>query len=273
MRREQAVLVLALLFLGEFVMAYTSLSGEQAQTSSQRFAISEHGTLLEVFDANGKSRFGKIVGDGFDVRYEIRGKTMAASAIGTKIAGLQRGQVKLDGQSATAIVKTSDSALEITSYFVLDESATRLIIGRRFRNVSSNPIFLQMVRDYVAPTLVVAGQPRSNHSVDFVQLALGRIRAGRTGGLPADCYPIGECVPPPPPPCLQITCPLQDKFAPAHLLTGLKGRPNEIALRWQDRVALEPMPPMSGRCGATPLPPNESFILVHISLGEYPARK
>src|SRR5437773_5702436 len=133
MKMKLAALVLALLFLSELVMAYGPLSRERPQPPGQSFAISEHGTLLDVFDANGKSRFGPIVSDGFDVSYKTQSRSVSASAIGTNINGLQFELGKSNGEPATAIVETSDKALEITSHFMLDESGKTVIIERRFR--------------------------------------------------------------------------------------------------------------------------------------------
>src|ERR1700686_1496379 len=142
MKKKQAALVLALLLLSALAMTYGPLFRKRAQRSGQSLSISEQGTLRDLFDANGKSRFGPIVSDGFDVSYRTQSRSVSASAIGTNINGLQFEFGKPNGDPARAIVETSDKALEITSHFMLDESGKTLIIERRFRNVSKNKITL-----------------------------------------------------------------------------------------------------------------------------------
>jgi hypothetical protein len=253
----------ALLFLIGLGMVHGSLSREGAQLPGQSFAISEHGTLLDLFEANGKSRFDKPVNEGFEVQYEIATKTVSASAIGTETKGLQAnpGKPKLNGQSATAIVKTEDGALEITSYFILDEKAKELIIGRKFRNISTNPILLQTVRDHVAPTVVTGGQPQVTAGLLFpgkdcsVGQAPGKVICSH-----CKCGPSGPCT-------TGIICPPFNNFVPAQWLEG-KG---DVVLQWPDGVKLAPLQQKSGTgAAAGPLPGNEAFIVAHVSLKKPP---
>ena len=240
MKSKVVELVLVLLFLSAFVTGQAPLAREEAQSFRQSFAISEQGTLLELFDTNGKSKFGKISHDGFDLTYETTGKKMAVSAIGTQSKGLQAGEVKSDGASAAVSVKTKDEALEITSYFTFDEKANELIIGRKIRNLSQQPVTLLKVRDYVASTLTggkVAGNinlPKSDTT---------------------DCYPNGvlrKCVPPP---CPGRTCPSEIKAT------------NYLALEWKEIVKLAPLlQALHGNTIGLELPENEAYIIVHVRL-------
>ena len=257
MKRKLAALVVALLFLSGLVMANGPLSRKQARPSGQSFAISEYGTLLEVFDANGKSRFGKLGGDGFQLSYQAHGKAASVSAVGAKDSkGLQAGQVKADGQSATVTVTTGDKALEISNYFILDEKAKMLIIGRKFRNISAGTVSLLMMREYVDAKLVVGGQPQSTQP-NLVQLALGRIKAGNRV---ADCQP-GDC-PPGPPLCIQVVCRGLNNYTPPQLITGAGGRPNEITLQWKDSTTLVSQSPG----GADTRPTNEVLLIIQVAI-------
>ncbi|MEK6281814.1 MAG: hypothetical protein AABN95_15785 [Acidobacteriota bacterium] len=247
MKKKLAVLVFALLFLSGLVMAYGQLSRERPQPPGQSFAISEHGTLLELFDGSGKSRFGKIVGDGFEVRYKTPGQTVAASAIGSKRRGLQGAQVELNGQSATASAMTEDQTLEITSYFILDDNAKELTIGRKFRNVSLKPLTLEMVRAHVDQKLAVGGQPGSSKPDDVAQLPI----KGSIYGPGSDCQgPMRKCSPEP---CPGRTC--------ASLFPGKSG----VILEWKQRITLAPEQ-QKAPAGSTLLPANEAFIVIHMSL-------
>jgi hypothetical protein len=165
---------------------------------------------------------------------------------------------KLNGQSATAIVKTEDQALEITSYFILDENAKELIIGRKFRNVSTSPIVLQTVEDHVVPTVVMGGQPRVTAGLllPVKDCSVG-LSSGRSG-----CR-FCKCSPPPPCPPPGIFCPTQNNFVPAQCLEGK----SDVVLQWQGGVKLAPSQQKSGTGAATrPLSENEVFIVVHMGL-------
>lgn len=251
MKEKQAALVVVLLFLGGLGMAFGSLSRERAQPPGQSFAISEYGTLLDVFDANGKSRFGKIVGDGFDVSYKIRRKTAAASALGTTTSGLQRGSVESDGQSATSIVVTRDNALEITSYFILDENAKELIIARQFRNLSRKPMTLQVVWAHVGSNLATGSPPESSSIRGSIYGPGSDCQMNHPAGR--DC-PMCKC---PPGPCPGRTCPP----------LPLPGEKGDIILAWKQGIKLGPRQQRAhAGAAALPLPENEAFIVIHVSL-------
>ena len=277
MKSKLAALALAMLFLSGLVLAWGWSSRERVQPADQSFTISEHGTLLEVFDANGKSRFGKLARDGFSVTYEIQGKqvkNVTAFAIGTKQTGLQAGQVKQDGQSASVTVTSSDKALEIISYFILDESAKQMIIGRVFRNVSDKPIILKTVQDTVDPTLVVGGGSPSRKSDDLVRTVLATVKAGFLGPLlecggggPPRCPfpPLCDCDPPPlcyPP---TVRCQGLNNFIGLNLLGGSRSSlaaNAEVVLEMQGSVRLAPFNQTSGADPATrKLTANEAIIV------------
>src|SRR5262249_23981765 len=228
--------VVALLFLTASLTAQQPLSREGSQSSGQSFAISEQGTLLELFDANGKSCFDKISADGFAVSYEVRGKTMAVSAIGTKSKGLQVGKLEMNGLSATATVMTKENRLEVTSNFLLDKNRQELIIERRIRNVSQDSLSLKTVRNYIASVLVSGGDS-------------GGIRAG-IYGPGSDCGGSGECTPPP--------CPARG------CLPLIRGETNFI-LEWKEGIRLAAAAQRS-HAGATRLQENEALIVIHVSL-------
>src|SRR5262245_52316541 len=99
-------------------LIFGSVSFTRAQPS-QTLSLSKYGTLSEIFEAKGQSRFGKINGDGYQITYQIKGKTVTASAVGDEATGLVAGGIKTAGDTATVITTTSDKALEITTYFRL----------------------------------------------------------------------------------------------------------------------------------------------------------
>jgi hypothetical protein len=112
---------------------------------------------MEVFDANGQSRFGKLV-DGYSVSYKKRGTTKTVSAMGaTSVIGLRPGQVTLDGQSASVTVTTDDEALEITSSFTLDMQSKSLIIRRSVKNISGQSLTLMRTEQNLDPKVLGVG--------------------------------------------------------------------------------------------------------------------
>src|SRR5215203_482538 len=126
------------LFLGAgLLISGASLSHAQPASLS----VSKYGTLLDIVDANGKNVFGKPAFDGFEINYEFKGKPTSAYVSADQAAvGLVPGAVKTDKQSATVTARTSDGALEITTYFTLDEEMKKLIIQRTFKNISAEPV-------------------------------------------------------------------------------------------------------------------------------------
>ena len=197
------------------------ITGANAQQKPQSLAVSKYGTLLDIFDANGKSRFGKLAGNGFEISYVSKGKLISASTLATK--GLLPGKVRTDGQSATVVTTTTDHALEITTTFVLDEKSNQLIIQRKLRNISGGPLTVKTLREFVEPA--------------FVDTA--KVADRLTASLPTDDCQAADC-PKGPPPC-PIPCPI---FSANQALLSTRmnpatGRPNEIFVQWQDLRPLE----------------------------------
>jgi hypothetical protein len=231
MKKKLTLLILALLFLSGFVMAYRPLPRKRTRPAGQSLAISNYGTLLGVFDANGKSRFGQLKSGGFQIRYKYHRRTVSLSAIGAEdVKRLQRGKPNIEGHSATITVTTADKALEIASHFVVDETAKTITIVRSFRNISTDPISLQMMTEYVDQKLFVGGQPKLKDP-NLVQLALGQIKAAQTPDV--ECQ-TSICVDHPRPPCPPfVVCPEINKDVAAQLISGVAARGNQIGLRWK----------------------------------------
>jgi len=208
--------------------------------------VSKYGTLLELFDANGKSRFGKLAGNGFEVRYESKGRTTSASAIGDEnVTGLLPGQVKADEQSAAVTATTTDHAVEITTYFILDEKTKRLLIHRKFRNISGGPLTFKTMREFLDPALVISGETGSTHSEVLTgqkqSLSAEKLAALATNRLRASS-PIDDCwapdCPKGPPPC-PIPCPTRLVANRAELITRTNpvgGGPDKIWLQWSSPI-------------------------------------
>lgn len=270
MNSKPIATLLALLFGTVLMITGGSLSYGQSQLPSQSFAVSKYGTLLEIFDANGKSRFGKLTNNGFQVSYRSKGKTKSISAVGEKTAaGLVEGEVKVDGQSATVTATTSDHALEITTYFILDEKTKKLIIQRKFRNISAGSLSLNKVREFVDVALVITGETGSTQSevligqkqrlsaAKLTTLAMHKIGVG----FPLDCR-AGEC-PKPDPPCPPPYCISTEAIGRARLIKSvnpLTGELDKFILEAQNSVTLQSQPLSS----ETKQQKNQTSFLVHI---------
>lgn len=252
MKSKLIAVFLALSFGSVLTTGAGTLRHEPPYQAPQSLAISKHGTLSEIFDANGKSRFGKLTNNGFEVRYRSKGKSTLSSAVGDeKMTRLTEGDVKVDGQVAVVTTTTSDRALEITSYFILDEKRKTLIIRRNFKNISTGPVVLRDTREYVDPALMTGGQSESSQPYRIsakkrLQLTSRSFKwvSSQTSGGIYDCK-IGDC-PPPPPPCPTNcpepcpTCPLP-LFRPRLMIAThpLTGSLNKVTLKW-NLVTLEP---------------------------------
>jgi len=269
--KSKLIVIVLTLFVGSVLVTTGSSASKSTVPAAQVFAISKNGTLLEVFDSNGKNRFGRLVRDGFQVTYESPGKRTTVSALGAEEAkGLQSGQVKVDEKSATVTVMTSDQALEITSYFTLDEKENRLIILRRFRNVSPRTVTVRMMRDYIDPALLISvgtAEYPLNKITDPARLAAlvkSKIEAGRS------CKPLElRSKPKAPPICLVIHCPNARALEPAHLgavcdedLARMK-----IILEWRDIIRLAaPSGLQPGSAATRGSLKNETDLLVYVNL-------
>jgi hypothetical protein len=221
-----------LLFIG------ASFTHAQPNLSSQGLRVSKYGTLLEIFDANGQSRFGKLSGDGFQISYQFKGKTVSASAVGEDGTELVAGTVNTGEQTATAITTTSDQALEITTYFRLNEKTKKLIIQRNFKNISKEHVVVLSVQEYLSPALVITGQLSSEPVSDkLVGLIKGQLAPTINLG---DCKP-GEC-PKTPPPC-PIPCPTKIEYDVAQMTIRTNpadNKPETIILPWNGNISMGP---------------------------------
>jgi hypothetical protein len=187
-----------------------NLSLGQTVPTKKSFDVSKYGALLEIFDENGESRFGKLTNNGFELSYQFKGKTVTVSAVGAEEAnGLVAGAVKSDGQSATVTTTTSDHALEITTYFIVNEKKTKLVVQRRFKNISAEPVVVSTVQEYLDPALVMSSDVRNNPSSEKL---VGLVRKQVSPFfITADCYR-ADCPKVPPPPCGPFDCPLRLNF-------------------------------------------------------------
>jgi hypothetical protein len=147
MKRILIALTLVL-FSGSLLLA----TGQSRTGSRQRLIISQYGTLLDILDAKGKSRYGKLKSDGFAITYKVNGKEGQVAARGvTDAEGLVPGKINYYGRTATVSVMTEDKMLQITSYFILNEIRNTLTILRRITNKSGMPLQLTSTRHYLDP--------------------------------------------------------------------------------------------------------------------------
>jgi len=218
-------------------LIFTGTSFTCAQPS-QSLSVSKYGTLLEIFDANGKSQFGKLNGDGFQITYQFNGKTISASAIGEEATGLVTGSIKTVGQTATAVTTTNDHVLEITTYLRLNEKTKKLIIQRNFKNLSKEPVVVLTLQEYVSPVLVMSNQLSSEPVSDkLVGLIKNQLAATINLG---DCKP-AEC--PKTPPACPIPCPLKLLYDVSRVTIrpGLSGdKPETVILPWNGSISMNP---------------------------------
>ncbi len=201
-----------------------------------KLAVSKHGTLLEIFDANGKSRFGKLRGEGFQLSYEFQGKTTSISALADEVVGLGVRNVKSDRQSTTVTTTTSDQALEITTYFFVNEKTDKLMIQRKFKNISKEPVVVKTMVEYVDPAFVIGVGRRLNESGDKL---LALMRNEMSVMMLGDCIP--EC-PDEPPPC-PLPCPINVKFALDRMtmrLNPASDRPDTLILPAEGATTIPP---------------------------------
>ncbi len=229
---------IVLFFVTGLMFSGASSTHAQSNPSSQNLSVSKYGTLLDIFNAKGESRFGKLNGDGFLISYQLKGKTISVSAIGDEATGLVAGNVKTDGRSATVTTTTSDQALEITTYFRLNEETKRLTIQRNFKNISKEQVVVLTVQEYLSPALVISGQLSSEPSGDKL-IGLIKNQLEPTINL-GDCKP-AEC-PKTPPPC-PIPCPNKLNFDMAQMTIRANpagDKPETIILPWNGSVSMEP---------------------------------
>jgi len=245
--KNKLTLILTILF----GVALTNGAWHPAQAQSYDKTLAHSSTAgSPKLSADGSKRLlDQITANGFKVRYKIRGKTTTASAVGNKLSYLRSTKVKQNAGAVVVRAVTNDRALEITTYFTLDEQRRKLMIDRRIRNTSAQTVKLQMVGEYVDPKAIFAGQSPYAKS-DLAQAALTRIRSGQlVNGLPGrgvlpsfprqlkggfgwDC----EC-PTPPPPCGSIICPDFKEYVSARW-SSLPD--NRLLLQWEQPTVLSP---------------------------------
>lgn len=236
MKTKRVTQLFALLVAG-LMISVGSLSPGQTPRRGKSLNVSKYGTLLEILDANGKSRFGKLGGEGFQLSYDYKGKTTSVTAVGdAEVEGLAPGEVKPGRQSTTVVTRTNDQALEITTYFFVNEKTNKLMIQRKFKNISKDPVVVKTMLEYVDPALV-AGVPRNLKGTEkeIAAVLMDKLKAVLVTG---DCIP--EC-PDEPPPCPQ-PCPTEVKFDFDRMkvrTNPASGRPDSIALR-ADTITLLP---------------------------------
>src|SRR5262245_2809262 len=192
------------------------------QTMSQ-LRISNIGALQSLNDQSGREILGggsHAMREGYVFQYHTRHGERLVYAVGKQLWGLT-GQktTPATGETATAIAKTSDGILEISSAYKLDVEKNLLSIIRRIRNVSSELVTLSLAQNYVDPRLFSdpVGFPPGQAGYGGSPLTtpnriLGEFLGKNMGVMvywpPTQCGTEGtpySCSPPPPCPlCLQI---------------------------------------------------------------------
>jgi hypothetical protein len=233
MRVKLIALVIALLVASGLLIENGSSASPRPLHAVQRLTVSPHGTLLELFETGLPSQARRVGGDGFTLRYKTRGTTRSVLARERNSSGLRPSSepVIVDGNTATAVRRTADLSLEITSQFTFDHNTKLLTIKRKFRNISKHPVTLQMLRNYIDPALVFGAQ--ANHFDKKLEPA-SLVRAGLTSNL--SCF--FECVPPP-------VCPWEEPPRCPRDLMYFKARwdgssPRDAILRWSNQITLMP---------------------------------
>ena len=252
----RVILITLVLLVGCGLLIENGSSAKQARQANRRVSISNQGTLVELFDADGKSLVGKVVGDGFKLTYRTQGRPRSASATTRETSRLliSRESLTFHDNTGKAVVKTTDGALEITSSYTFDHSTGELTIERRFQNISEVPVTLRQVQNYIDRRLASEGQ--INVSVPGAAMPEDRIRAVLAHGNNSDCG-TSKCVPKPV--CL---CPLGCPDP------GPNPEPYEakacfypigkiVMLKWSDQIMLDPR--------QRQLPGGQASMLIRVS--------
>jgi hypothetical protein len=231
---NKRIMMLFVVLIAGVMIGGGSLSRGQPK---QKLSVSKHGTLLEIFDGNGKSRLGKFRGEGFQLSYEFQGKTTSVSALGDEVVGLGVRDVKTDRQSTTVTTTTSDHALEITTYFFVNEKTDKLIIQRKFKNISKEPVVVKTMLEYVDPAFVIgAGRNLKESGEKLLAVMRNEMRSSMMLG---DCIP--EC-PDEPPPC-PLPCPINVKLNVDRMtmrLNPASDRPETLILPADGAITVRP---------------------------------
>ncbi|HYJ89377.1 MAG TPA: hypothetical protein VEW46_25165 [Pyrinomonadaceae bacterium] len=227
-----AIVVTALSCCG-LVLDDLSLANHQPPQGRQTLSVSRSAMLRRLRHTDG--RLITNVYDGFELYYTTRSQTRSASATPEKTKGLTTSPegVTVNENTTTAVVLTSDKALEITSYFTFNENIKLLIIQRTFRNVSTKPVTLRAVRQYVDPKLS-REPPVSRNGTPILPSPL---LAGLSSGSD-ECHMVDSKCRRPPPPCppycdssFSTNSPFRARLNPS---------PNRNTLSWFNQIKLNP---------------------------------
>ena len=217
---KRILIALVLMLLSGNLLLTKGQSSSQPGSSGSRLIISEYGTLLDVLDADGKSRFGSLQHAGFRLSYKLNGKkTKTVWASGADSAGLRPGKIRVDKNTTSVTVTINDGALEITSEFTLDEGTNQLIIRRTLKNTSVKELGVQQT-EYLDSKLM--GSPGSTPLRTY---ALQRIKA-------SGCNDTPTAERPPSAPCLTGLC--QDVHVPKFHTSG-----KWVSLMWNCPKAVD----------------------------------
>jgi hypothetical protein len=173
--------------------------------------ISIAGALQSPHDQYGGELLGggnHAMREGYVFLYHTGQGERLAYAVGNQLWGLTGQETTpATGETATAIAKTSDGILEISSGYKLDVEKNLLSIIRRIRNVSSELVTLSLAQNYVDPRLF-----SDQEGFPLLDVFLGKVM-GTILFTPLYCStdggdsspPTTDCSPPPPCPlCLQL---------------------------------------------------------------------
>lgn len=250
MKRNLIALALVL-FFGNVLFASAQDTVPDAWLNGSTLRVSEYGTLLDVQNANGTSRFGTLNRDGFLVRYSLGGEMKTVQAIGaTAGEGLRAGQVTVEGNSTIVTVKTADDALEITSRFTLHkvDKKESIIIRRSLKNISSGDLKVVATTQYLDPK-VIGGRgaqflpAQTSQRREANRLKQEAARRVTTFGCEG-CLLLER--PPHDPPCFTIVCWELGGLRPSALRLSairpsalpplLTTTVNEISVEWKPRT-------------------------------------
>jgi hypothetical protein len=127
-----------------------------AQTLS-KLRITNAGALDSILDQSGGELLGggnHAMREGYVFRYQTKQGERLVYAVGKQTSGLTYPKtMPATGVMATAIAKTADGVLEISSGYKLDVRKNQLSIIRKIRNVSTESVTLSLVQNYVDPRL------------------------------------------------------------------------------------------------------------------------
>jgi hypothetical protein len=230
----------SLLFIG--LMGLTLMGARYQEKPSDRtmsqLKISNVGALQGIYDQSGREMLGggsHAMREGYVFLYHTRHGERLVYAVGKQLWGLT-GQktTPATGETATAIARTSDGILEISSGYKLDVEKNLLSIIRRIRNVSSELVTLSLAQNYVDPRLFSdqegfpPGQAGYNSSPlttpnQMLDEFLGKNMGAMTYLPPSQCGTGGTafgCTPPPPCP---VCLPPPQLVSPCDLCQQLDG--------------------------------------------------